>query len=176
MGADIHMFLQRRKNPKAKWELHPGHVEGEYGLEELTGGDRWYEFFGHLGGVRGNSNRAIAACKGLPKDCPDKLIEQSTDDHSHSYCTLKQFETAVIRAMKSSDHYESFEEEMDRSEDTTLFWDWQSHIYGDGSPGYFSILRYCNKWIWETKVENGLAGIKTDLNKPQIRFIYYFDS
>ena len=179
MGCDIHMFMQRRKNPKAKWELHPGHVKGEFGLEELGSADRWYSFFGHLAGVRGDARRPIASRKGLPKNCPDEIREQSLHDHSHSYCNLNQFETAMKRALKDYNKEEKVKEDFEEivAEDscTTLFYDYHS-MPSDDWPNYYSILRYCRKWIWETKVENGLAGIKSDLNNPQIRFIYFFDS
>ena len=186
MGVDIHMYVQTKARKDTDWQLHQGHdrIDDETGeLRELSSATKWTAMFGHLAGIR-SFHSGISDMRGLPDDAPDVLkgyvderdgFNNGWKYHTPGWCTLRELETACLRAMKDDDSRATLKNYIAGSNDTTLFYDYRT-ISSDHWPSYDSIIRWGRDWIWATKLENTLAGVKTDLNKPQIRFLFYFDS
>lgn len=91
MGADIHLFLERKAKIKGedKW----------VGLKKVPGpaDNRNYRLFADLAGVRGEGPEP----KGLPDDVSDLVWMESdywdVDAHSHSHCSLTEFIVAYVK-------------------------------------------------------------------------------
>jgi len=90
MGADIHIFAEFKAGD-GPWTAHPNHTSDEDGHVDDIGGDRNYEVFGALAGVRGDGPDP----KGLPDDITETVLNASDmwdgDGHSHSYYSLAEF-------------------------------------------------------------------------------------
>lgn len=106
MGTDIHAVLEIR-NGTGEWETqlqnnkYFGRWEGE---TEMTAryevGGRNYDTFAILGNVRnghgfagcdtGDGFRYITDCRGLPADMNPRSQEGLSDEHSASWCTVKE--------------------------------------------------------------------------------------
>lgn len=91
MGADIHLFLERKAEIKGetKW----------VGVKPVGGraSNRNYRLFADLAGVRGEGPDP----KGMPADASDLALmysdEYGDDGHSHSYCSLTEFIVAYVK-------------------------------------------------------------------------------
>ena len=80
MGADIHSFVEIRK--EGKWELLEEKVFPGYNEEKLSEPFRWrsYSLFGFLADVRNYSNcKPISENKGLPYD--SEYLNSESDDN-----------------------------------------------------------------------------------------------
>ncbi len=108
MGADIHLFIERKRsiNGVEKWVNNDHWLYNPYYKEEDPDGEskmklvsaydgRNYDLFGILANVRNYSdNGCICKPKGLPEDVSDIVKAESEmwggDGHSHSYFTLRE--------------------------------------------------------------------------------------
>ncbi|MCK4827413.1 hypothetical protein KA005_67400 [bacterium] len=84
MGCDIHGFLEVRNR------------DGIWKVKDKIPGDRNYDWFGVLAGVRNYVNTIpIAESRGVPIDASIKARKRidswDMDGHSHSWLTLKDF-------------------------------------------------------------------------------------
>lgn len=115
MGCDIHAWVERKID--GDWHaIHDLKGAGSYD-EWGWGGQRDYDFFAHLAGVRSYVDRygddsAYPKPKGLPKDV-SKVVKWISDrwdcdGHSHSWDTVKDFvEKKVALAKIRGDHNDS---------------------------------------------------------------------
>ena len=104
MGCDIHMYVEYKSKVSNKWEsgdfykVNPykgQEDEPDYSVIELHG-DRNYELFSTLAGVRDYSEKVIpvAEPKGIPEDVCEfvkaEFIKWDSDAHTPSWLTLKE--------------------------------------------------------------------------------------
>jgi hypothetical protein len=105
MGADIHMFAEFKAGD-GPWTAHPLHQSDEEGRVDSIGGDRNYEVFGALAGVRGDGPEP----RGLPNDVTEIVLKASNqwggDAHSHSYYSLAEFKN-IIKNTRNTNYSKS---------------------------------------------------------------------
>jgi hypothetical protein len=98
MGCDIHYCVEVKDKERNRWV-------GVFNSDEPLTAVLWehrdkfaiwqfdqrhYDFFARLAGVRGDGPDP----KGLPEDASDLTLLHGCGDHSHSYCTFREFWTA----------------------------------------------------------------------------------
>lgn len=182
MGCDIHMYIERRRNKDADWELDPNHTKDEDGcLRSVDAAGRWYGLFARIAGVRGLERDYGIKPRDLPKDVTPAIEEYSNrwghDGHSHSWLTLDEFVKEYITVMCSSDSEFNTSKEvidfLDNGTDFRAFFDWQTQKYTEW-PGYDAIIRYCRQWL---EVEKAIGKIiDVEDCEPEIRFVFWFDN
>jgi hypothetical protein len=100
MGCDIHMFVEHREKSGKPWknvykkEVRKIGPDYSYDVNYYGYGDRNYDLFGILAGVRSYECEPIAKRRGLPKDVSEEIKKESdrwdSDGHSHTYLTLEE--------------------------------------------------------------------------------------
>lgn len=91
MGCDIHAFIER----KVDEEWHMIHPIRGWGDDSGSGGQRDYDFFSHLCGVRAQDPSDYPTPEGLPEDvsviCKLESDAYGCDGHSHSFESVNDF-------------------------------------------------------------------------------------
>lgn len=166
MGADIHFYIETRKDSKAKWDTEDFHVaeittyedndseEEDFTLEAIYDeysryGRRDYAMFGVLADVRGDG--IIYGLRGIPLDVSanvQRAIDNYGEDgHSHHFLSLDEFKECL-------DKYKI--------------------MYTNRSaPDYDEIYRLASNWLMNEQAEAKLLDTERD---PQIRFVFFFDN
>lgn len=175
MGCDIHMYMEWRYKG-GEWQsvpeitIEPDEDGGR--VRDLSATGRNYELFADLAGVRGEGPDP----KGLPEDV-SPLIARSADEwdcdgHSHSYCSIEEFEEILKR------HSESY----DLTDKSTLIsWDWKEYGYGpdekEPPQDYVPLINYGKKLKEEmSKIDAILLGGTPDPNDIEVRLVFWFDN
>lgn len=167
MGCDIHMFVEY-KIGDAPWQADKNHrvseEDGYRNLEQFPFTSRNYELFGKLAGVRTSGPDP----KGLPDDASE-IIKNSTkedenygDDHSHSYCSFKEYKAALKAAgVKLKKHGEI---------------KWDSRDYESSySQGIAYIEQQLNRLKIDLEAEKQLLGQDINTN-VEARLLFWFDN
>lgn len=90
MGADIHIFIERKDFGSNYW----------YGFGDNIHAERSYTMFGAIAGVRSDEVTPISEPRGFPPDYNqgDKDEKDKYDFHSWTYLTPNELEVAILRA------------------------------------------------------------------------------
>lgn len=95
MGADIHIAAEIFCKKTGKFHYLHDYGEQEYIPWDKNPGNRNYDLFGTLAGVRRGGQ--ICEPRGIPSDASALMLEHlnsySVDGHSHSYFTLHELFT-----------------------------------------------------------------------------------
>lgn len=177
MGADIHIFVERRLSKKDPWAIDERHVLEDGELEETSISGRWYMLFGILAGVRGWEE--MYHPRGLPQDC-DPRIQEKYDSHYHSgtWLTLDEFKKGLLKAYRVSrrDWHKEDDDDIpptyDDSERGDPFFDYDATHYDD-HPGYDSLVNHYHLWRFSKLLDNHMYGTKY---QPEVRIVFFFDS
>jgi hypothetical protein len=170
MGADIHVYIERRRSSNHPWEKDPNHTwhhddDLDYtyrSLNSCAGAMRDYNLFAILAGVRGRGGIP----KGLPLDVDEDIKEAASDLdwHSHSWATLEEFKQALVKAGHDL-NYKKCEIVFPfviNYKQLPINW-----------PNYIDIIRYCENVLDELRADALL--LDTNL-EPEIRLVYWFDN
>lgn len=99
MGCDIHPYVEKKL--WGTWHMIH-HIQSYKDMSDC-GGDRDYDFFAHLCGVR-TDRSGWPEPKGLPEDvsvvCQYESDKWDCDGHSHSWETAKDFMEKKLALMK----------------------------------------------------------------------------
>jgi len=89
MGADIHIFIERKDADGNYW----------YGFGDNIHAERSYSMFGAIAGVRSDEVEPVSEPRGFPPDYSeyDKSTKEEYDFHSWTYLTPNELETAIVR-------------------------------------------------------------------------------
>lgn len=89
MGADIHIFIERKDPESNYW----------YGFGDNIHAERSYTMFGAIAGVRDDEVEPISEPRGFPPDYGqgDKDEKDKYDFHSWTYLTPNELEMAIQR-------------------------------------------------------------------------------
>ena len=89
MGADIHIFIERKDSDNNYW----------YGFGDNIHAERSYSMFGAIAGVRSDEVTPISEPRGFPPDYSayDKGIKDEYAFHSWTYLTPNELELAIAR-------------------------------------------------------------------------------
>lgn len=166
MGCDIHLFLEYKAGD-GPWTQDKAHKldedEPEYKRVEELPGNRNYQLFGALAGVRGEGPDP----EGIPEDASDMIKHASElygeDGHSHSYTSLADFKKALKRTGFTL---------LPKSEKSNM----STYEYGQS---YQQVVRYaeeqCIRLRLDLESEKMILG--QDINTTvQCRFVYFFDN
>lgn len=102
MGADIHIFIERKDTDSNYW----------YGFGDNIHAERSYSMFGAIAGVRSDEVTPISEPRGFPPDYSqgEKDDKDKYDFHSWTYLTPNELETAIGRVAelysKEDDNYD----------------------------------------------------------------------
>lgn len=123
MGCDIHAYVERKIDDR--WcLLH--HIRG-WGGDSGYGGQRDYDFFSHLCGVRAQDPSDCPEPKGLPKDvspgCGYESNLYGPDGHSHSYESVNDFVDKKLALMKIRSN------ELDGTTGSREYYEWKILSY-----------------------------------------------
>lgn len=164
MGADIHMWAEKRLRPTDPWQSHS--------KAEITAANRWYLLFGIIAGVRGGPS--LYPIRGIPSNTSDeaKCFMNHDDFHSKTWLSLQELKKCVIKAYGKADE-QDYDVKFNKNACKNPYFNRQKIPYSE-YPTYDDIVGYFEKWIANEKAEAELLGI-TDV-KPEVRFIIGFDS
>lgn len=183
MGADIHSFVEIKKNDK--WELFEEEVFPDYGDKKVSDPFGWrsYSVFGFLADVRNYSNcKPISENKGLPNDSEylnspsdydddwygKKTTSTKKDDirndgnyHSFSWLTLKE--------LLDFDYDSTFEDLRYTKQEGNYYNGAAVAKTGEGKT--ISYREHLGSGFFED-----LEVLKTLGNPEEVRIVFYFDN
>lgn len=186
MGCDIHMFCETRI-PGEDWKIHPLHLpkndfEKEFcghGLLELNLG-RHYWMFGVLAGIRGGQS-ALYYPRGMPDTASPELKAAwdygGGDWHTPTHLSIRE----LINCMKEyrRQYYKkkfkikkTFRSPFIKIRDTSKKKDWSEYHYAT-CVSYEDLIA----WAVNYEKKNTFKCLEDLIDiKPEIRFVFWFDS